>query len=393
MDRDAALRRAREPFAVGDPLRGLSALAVAVSHVIGIAVISWVFDLHGAPYSHQFYGAVGDWVGAQGTSGVSVFFVLSGYLLSRPFVRAAVWGDRRPSLARFARNRVLRIAPAYWAVLTVLVFAVVLTGLDDASARQLAHLYLFDGGTATRPLPLWMGHVWTLDIEMRFYLGLGLVGTLFAVALARVRVGGPVLRGAVLALAAVALAAWSFTSSVHGFDKIGTLANVGRFSIGILLAVAEVLVPAPRASRGVRAACVALCAVGALALTLVSVGNEDLGQPLGHWSFLLLTLCAGAVVAGPLVWQWAGGRPWRVLDNAALHWAGERSYSIYLAHVPVYAALVTAFPDDSYKRRTFLLAGVGLPLALVVSEFLHRWVERPFLRRKAPSQAAPGMAS
>src|SRR4051794_10178051 len=199
MGRESALRRAREPFAVGDPLRGLSALAVAVAHVVGVAVISWVFDLNGAPYSHQFYGALGDWVGAQGTAGVSVFFVLSGFLLSRPFVRAAVWGDRRPSLARFARNRVLRIAPAYWAVLTVLVFTVVLTGLDDVSARQLAHLYLFDGGTATRPLPLWMGHVWTLDIEIRFYLGLGLVGTVFALTLARLRPGGPVLRGAVIA--------------------------------------------------------------------------------------------------------------------------------------------------------------------------------------------------
>src|SRR4051812_9561866 len=118
MDRDALLRRARAPFAVGDPLRGLAALAVAASHVVGVAVISWVFDLPaGASSPHQFYGPVGDWIGAQGTTGVSVFFVLSGYLLSRPFVRAAVWDDRRPGLGRFARNRVLRIAPAYWAVL------------------------------------------------------------------------------------------------------------------------------------------------------------------------------------------------------------------------------------------------------------------------------------
>lgn len=388
MDRDAALRRARAPFVVGDPLRGISALAVAVAHVVGVAVISWVLDLPpGASYSHQFYGAVGDWVGAQGTAGVSVFFVLSGYLLSRPFVRAAVLGDRRPGLGRFARNRVLRIAPAYWAVLTVLVFAVVLTGLDDASARQMAHLYLFDGGTATRPLPLWMGHVWTLDIEMRFYLGLGVAGTVLVLGLGR---GAPGPRAAVVALAAVALAVWSFTSSTHGFDKIGTLANVGRFSIGILLAVAEVSAPRLRATRATAIAAGALFAAGVVALTLVSVGNEDLDQPLGKWAFLLLTLAAGAVVAGPLLWQWAGGAPWRALDNRVLHWAGTRSYSIYLAHVPVYAALMTAFPDEGYKRRTLLLAGTGLPLALVASELLHRYVERPFLRRKAPSQAAPG---
>src|SRR5882724_6110621 len=49
-------------------------------------------------------------------SGVTLFFVLSGFLLYRPFING------RPSIGRYFRNRALRILPAYWAVL-IAVFA------------------------------------------------------------------------------------------------------------------------------------------------------------------------------------------------------------------------------------------------------------------------------
>jgi peptidoglycan/LPS O-acetylase OafA/YrhL len=49
--------------------------------------------------------------------GVTLFFVLSGFLLWRPFARAVIDARDLPSLRRYARNRLLRILPAYWAVL------------------------------------------------------------------------------------------------------------------------------------------------------------------------------------------------------------------------------------------------------------------------------------
>lgn len=54
--------------------------------------------------------------------GVPLFFLLSGFLLFRPMAHATIFLEKRPSLARYARSRVLRIIPAYWVALTVTIF-------------------------------------------------------------------------------------------------------------------------------------------------------------------------------------------------------------------------------------------------------------------------------
>ena len=70
--------------------------------------------------------------------GVPLFFVLSGFLLWRPFASAVVSGRELPSLRRYARNRVLRILPAYWAVLAVSALVLQSVRLVPVSAHPLA---------------------------------------------------------------------------------------------------------------------------------------------------------------------------------------------------------------------------------------------------------------
>lgn len=383
--------RTRASFAVGDPLRGLSALAVAVGHVVGLAAISWNLarpvdarvDVRG------MFGAFSDLLNAGGTVGVSVFFVLSGYLLSRPFVRALVLDETRPSLRHYTRNRLLRIVPAYWVALTVLV---VLVGAKGASAGRMAHTYLFDADWPSHPLATWFGQAWTLDVEMRFYVLLAVVGT-GLVLLARA-VGprlSPGARIAAVLLIAVAVAAWSCNAYaelrfpfVLLFDE-----NVGRFMGGVALAAVEAAALSRLRSRATGVAAVGLFVLGAALLVAGGVAERDASLPLGWATSPLLVVSAGAVVAGPLLWQWSGRPAWRGLDNRPLRWAGSRSYSIYLVHFGVYWGLMEATDLGGYHQRLLLLALVGFPLALLVAELLHRYVERPFLRRRAPSQVVP----
>lgn len=383
--------RTRAPLAVGDPLRGLSALAVAVGHVVGLAVLSWNLarpvDLR--IDVRKAFGPVGDVLNAGGTVGVSVFFVLSGYLLSRPFVRALVLDEARPSLRRFARNRLLRIVPAYWVALTVLVL---LVGAKGASLGRLARTYLFDADWTGHPLATWFGQAWTLDIEMRFYALLAVVGT-GLVVLART-VGARLSPGARIAavlIVAVAVAAWSCNAYaelrfpfVLRFDE-----NVGRFMGGVALAAIEAAALSRLGSRATGVAAVVLFVLGAAMLIAGGVAERDPSLPFGWATSPLLVVSAGAVVAGPLLWQWSGRPAWRGLDNRPLRWAGSRSYSIYLVHFGVYWGLMEATDLGGYRQRLLLLALVGFPLALLVAELLHRYVERPFLRRRAPSQVVP----
>src|SRR5690242_9257170 len=85
-------------------LRGMAALSVLVHHVtIRLA----------DPDRIGGFARIGDWL----THGLTLFFVLSGFLLFRPFAASMVEGRPLPSIRKYARNRFLRIYPAYLVIL------------------------------------------------------------------------------------------------------------------------------------------------------------------------------------------------------------------------------------------------------------------------------------
>src|SRR4051812_18261375 len=105
-----------------DACRGLAALSVLVYHL-------------GAVPGHQPLGKLGD--GLQ--IGVPVFFLLSGFLLYRPFVAARATGSQ-VNVRRYASRRVLRIVPAYWVALTGLA---VTSGLPGVFTSEWWRYYGF----------------------------------------------------------------------------------------------------------------------------------------------------------------------------------------------------------------------------------------------------------
>ena len=132
-------------FPLFDSLRAIAALSVLTFHVAAIA---------GALER----GFAGD-VLAMLSRGVILFFVISGFLLYRPFVAArAPRAGPRPSTARYARRRVLRIVPAYWVALTVLaVFPGIAGVFSDDWWRYYFFLQLVLGGHVHRRHRRWPG--------------------------------------------------------------------------------------------------------------------------------------------------------------------------------------------------------------------------------------------
>ena len=99
--------------------------------------------------------------------GVDVFFVLSGFLLYRPFVRAHLEGGPAPTISRYYKRRVLRIFPAYWLAL----FLLLLLGDIDVNGTTgllkhatLTNTYFHDIGG------LGIAQSWTLVVELSFYV-------------------------------------------------------------------------------------------------------------------------------------------------------------------------------------------------------------------------------
>jgi len=144
---------ARERIASVESLRGLAAMCILCFHAAFVSGL-----LSGHSFLRLF--------AARLDVGLPIFFLISGFLLYRPFVRARVLGTRPPWVARYAASRVLRIVPAYWVALAVIT---IWLGLPNVfrphGVVYFGFLQVYDPATRLGGLPL----AWTLCVEVVFY--------------------------------------------------------------------------------------------------------------------------------------------------------------------------------------------------------------------------------
>jgi peptidoglycan/LPS O-acetylase OafA/YrhL len=163
---------ARERFPCFDGLRAIAAGAVVLLHV---SLISG--------YTFRQSDGVGPYL-ARGEAGVYLFFLISGYLLYRPFVAARFDGAPGPGLRSYARRRALRIMPAYWVALTILVVIFDVRERNDVSSlRDVIAYYGFLQIYSESTLIGGLQQAWSLCTEMAFYVFL----PLWAMAMRRTR--------------------------------------------------------------------------------------------------------------------------------------------------------------------------------------------------------------
>jgi peptidoglycan/LPS O-acetylase OafA/YrhL len=333
--------------------------------------------------------------------GVSIFFVLSGFLLYRPFVRARLLGTPAPRAVAYGWRRALRILPAYWLALTVVLLvvsrpdaldpgdAVVYYGLVQAYTDQVL------GGIA---------QAWTLCVEVAFYALL----PLWALALRRLLPA--TVRSELLALAVlVAVAtAWKLAAVLSAADAeqanasrmlIWLPAYLDQFALGMALAVLTAG-GAPRALEWIGRRPWVAWAAAAAAFVLVSVGiglspENRLDAPVSaaqvfarHWLYALV----GVGVLLPAVAGAArGGAVRRLLGQRWLLYLGLVSYGIYLWHSAAMERAVGAVGRDGSWAAFAAYVAVGFAVAVVVATLSWRVVERPALRLKrlVPDRALP----
>src|ERR1700679_1547087 len=115
-----------------------------------------------------------------GFFGVDLFFFISGFCLFYPYARAMFDGRRQPGTRRFYERRALKIVPSY--LLAIAVFAIVYRGqfssAKDAALQVFAHL-TFLHTLSTSTFGSISGPLWTIGIEVQFYLIFPLVALAF----------------------------------------------------------------------------------------------------------------------------------------------------------------------------------------------------------------------
>jgi peptidoglycan/LPS O-acetylase OafA/YrhL len=329
-------------------------------------------------------------------AGVPCFFVISGFLLYRPFVAGRLSERSRIRSRDFARRRLLRIVPAYWVALTVLAIYPGLSG--DVFSRRAVLYYGFAQTFSPHTIFGGLFVAWSLSTEMTFYLAL----PLYALSLDRLCRRGPperVLRLELALLAALSIGAMTFRALVFGgrhwnlaFTILGTF---DWFAAGMALAVLSAVsmyresIPLLERLVGRRAT---LCWAAALATYLAAavyantVGRRDAPYSAGlvHYLWLVIALC---LVLPAIFGGESTGLPRRVLSTRFVAWLGLVSYGIFLWHAPILGKLGMRLngwhhlsPNSRLGLVLVLAIGGGISIALAAASYY--LVELPFLIRK-----------
>jgi peptidoglycan/LPS O-acetylase OafA/YrhL len=342
--------------------------------------------------------------------GVTFFFLISGFLLYRPFVAARYGQAPPPRLAAYARSRFLRIVPAYWLALTVLA---IYPGLTAVFTHAGWRYYLF----LQQYFPFYayggISQAWSLCVEVSFYLALPLLALLAARFAARAPRPARV-RHDLLFLGGLCLFALGYRLIVTGAGTPEFLTGPARFTLvpgswvealpgtidwfafGMALAVISVAMHGrerrPAAIRLVERApslfwgAGLLLFVGAVELH-VFADFPDVFTPLQwHVSHVLYGVIALLVLLPAVFGDTRGGLPRRVLSNRLLAWLGLVSYGIFLWHVRILEELA-----DRSSAPGLLLVAIALAITVACAATSYYAVERPLLRFKY-GHAGPRLA-
>ncbi|WP_125079779.1 acyltransferase family protein [Mycobacterium sp. P7213] len=327
-------------------------------------------------YTHGYAGLLG----SRMEIGVPIFFVLSGFLLFQPWVRATALGQPDPSVRRYAWHRVRRIMPAY--VVTVLLAYVIYhyrtAGPNPGHSpigllRNLTLTQIYTDNYMFGYLHQGLTQMWSLAVEVAFYVLLPLLAYAALVWLCR-RQWRPGMLLAGLAAAAAITPAW--LTLVHTTDFLPDGARLwlpgylAWFVAGMMLTVLRAM--------GVR--CYGFVAIPLALICYLIASTPIAGEPTTSPAKLSEALVkAGfyAVIAALLVAPLAlGNRGWyaRLLASRPMVWLGEISYEIFLVHlVLMEVVMVEVLRTPVYTGSMLALFVLTMLVTVPVSWLLHRF--------------------
>ena len=369
-----------------DSLRAIAALSVFTLHLPWVLRLLVAPDNAAQPYLRQL------------NIGVTVFFLISGFLLYQPFARSRYAGDRSPATLPYAERRGLRIFPAYW---VALVGVVVLVGKSGEAATATP---VFSGHGALTYFPLMQAYgsntlfggisaAWTLSVELSFYVML----PLWAMLLRRLPCSSSreFLRSELMALGALFVVGLAWTSLAAGQGPpAAALLDVtlikpwlyvlpgylDQFALGMVLAVLSIVVAdrleTPRAVQLVDRASWLPWLVAAF--VFIVLGNVA-SWVSGRWQVVAVHALQGLFAVALLLPAVFGdpnrGVVRRLLGNRVLLWIGLVSYGVYLWHVAIMSKL-----GDLVDLGAVPFTAIALGLTLIAAAASFYGIERHALR-------------
>jgi len=302
-----------------------------------------------------------------GFIGVDVFFVLSGYIITKTYFDALRTGS--VSLTEFYIKRFRRLAPAYILVLAattvaayVLIPPLYLKNFSESLAAQPFYLQNFvfwsQGDYFESPLTKPLLHTWSLAVEEQFYV---LYGLLILLVRRPTSLSMPLLIGLLALLAFGSFAANYIIATVSPKTSFFLLpTRIWELAIGVILGLQTGQVPVRIAPY---------LKWGGLLAVIAAIGLFDEGAGFQAIQAAIACLGTAAVIAAVAAVK---SKDW-LLDQPALAYAGRISYSLYLWHWPI-ISLATIYLGQELST---VQASAALVLTWVLSALSYRYVEVP----------------
>ncbi|MFI6999089.1 acyltransferase family protein [Nocardia sp. NPDC050175] len=367
-------------------MRAIAAFMVMALHVgiyTGQVASSWLGIGQGGPLGVVL---------ARCTVAVPVFFVLSGFLLYRPYAAAGLAGRGRPATLRYLGHRALRILPPYWiaALAALLLFAPV-HPWETLRALLLLHIY-GQGG-----IPTGITQTWSLATEVAFYLVLPLIAVVLHPLLRRPAMAFAAL--GVLEVVTIVSVVATHVPSAGAYPQANFWLPeyLGYFAAGMALAVVS--------ASGARFAALArypwagwvVALVGYVLLSSPITGSTSFYPTVGQalLEHVLNMVVAVALVAPLLAAPQRG--PARPLSRGIPAWFGRISYGLFLWHMVVVESWFRLTETGPGTVSFAVLFPLTVAVTTVLAWLSYILIERPArrLRRAFPStrrKTADGIA-
>ena len=319
-----------------------------------------------------------------GFLGVTVFFVLSGYLITGILI-SEVEEEGTIDLKNFWLRRIRRLVPAVMSMAVVIIFVsavvnrIIFTkGCKDFLASVLGFnnwwqifnkVSYFEAAGVPSPFT----HCWSLAIETQFYLIYPLI-LLGIYKLVKSREEGRAKRGLLFAGVTLLLALISVILMIVLFDPqqdasrvyYGTDTRAFSLLFGALLAILwEYRMVPRRLSASVNMVLGSVSFAVLLVMTIAINGSSNFWYRGGQFFGTILTVLMVYAVSGRKTWLS------RFLSNPVLKWIGDRSYSIYLWHYPIILLISKGI------KASWWITLIEIVLSVVLAELSYRFIETP----------------
>lgn len=319
-----------------------------------------------------------------GFLGVTVFFVLSGYLITGILI-SEVEEEGTIDLKNFWLRRIRRLVPAVMSMAVVIIFVsavvnrIIFTkGCKDFLASVLGFnnwwqifnkISYFEAAGVPSPFT----HCWSLAIETQFYLIYPLI-LLGIYKLVKSRGEGRANRGLLFAGVTLLLALISVILMIVLFDPqqdasrvyYGTDTRAFSLLFGALFAILwEYRMVPRRLSASVNMVLGSVSFAVLLVMTIAINGSSNFWYRGGQFFGTILTVLMVYAVSGRKTWLS------RFLSNPVLKWMGDRSYSIYLWHYPIILLISKGI------KASWWITLIEIVLSVVLAELSYRFIETP----------------